>query len=315
MGDPTVATRGCQVVLSFDVEEHFRIEAAVGLAIAPELQAHYRSRLRPTIGLLLDELARADQRATFFVVGEIARHSPDLVKAIHQAGHEVASHSWEHKRVHVLDPKSFRLDLKLSKDALEQVTGTAVVGFRAPTFSICRQTAWAIDVLAEEGFLYDSSIYPVRHDRYGVPDAPREPFMARGVVHRILELPPATWRLLGVNVPVGGGGYFRLFPLGVMEAGVEQLSQRTPPMLYFHPWEFDPRQRRLPLGHVSSLRTYCGSFRSRENLRRLLRKHRGVTAKELANRIASSTNAEFDLTFVQRRVCNNTSLSGSSATV
>src|SRR5262245_1278977 len=207
-------------VLSFDVEEHHLIEAAAGLAIEPALKTKCRERVAPTTHRLLDQLAGHGIRATFFVVGEIARHSPELVRAIHRAGHEVASHSWDHRRVHRLTPGQFRDDVRRSKDALEQVTGEAVVGYRAPTFSVVRQTAWALDVLAEEGMRYDSSIYPVHHDRYGVPGAPRSPFLARGVRHALLELPPMTLRLLGANLPAGGGGYFRLFPLLLLEVAL-----------------------------------------------------------------------------------------------
>jgi polysaccharide deacetylase family protein (PEP-CTERM system associated) len=157
------------------------------------------------------------ERATFFIVGQIARHQPSLVRAIHQAGHEVASHSWDHRSVRRLTPAAFREDVRQSKDALEQVTGEAVRGYRAPTFSILRKTAWALDVLAELGMEYDSSIYPVRHDRYGVHAAPRGPFMARGFQHAIVELPPATLRLFSMNLPMGGGGYFRMFPLLMTE--------------------------------------------------------------------------------------------------
>src|SRR5205085_960868 len=144
---------------------------------------------------------------------EIARHSPQLIRAIHRDGHEVASHGWDHRRVSTMTPEEFRLDVRQSKDALEQVTGDAVVGYRAPTFSIGHANAWAIDVLAEEGFVYDSSIFPVRHDRYGVPSAPRSPYRIQGLTRSLCELPPATISLLGMNVPMGGGGYFRLFPL------------------------------------------------------------------------------------------------------
>ena len=169
-----------QVILSFDVEEHHRIEAAAGLNVDPALKAHYDGRVAPPTYWLLDQLARHDIRATFFVLGPIARRDPGLIRAIHRAGHEVASHGWDHRRVHVMTPASFREDVRRSVDALEQVTGEAVVGYRAPTFSVVRQTSWAIDVLSELGLLYDSSIYPVHHDRYGVPDAPRVPFLVRG---------------------------------------------------------------------------------------------------------------------------------------
>ena len=183
-----------EVILSFDVEEHDRIEAAAGLAFDPARRDHYRSRVAPTTRWLLEQLDRHGIHATFFVVGQLARDEPALVRAIHDAGHEVASHGWDHRRVLSMNPESFREDLRRSRDALEQITGAAVVGYRAPTFSVVRLTAWAIDVLAEEGFLYDSSIYPVRHDRYGVPHAPRTPFLARGHDREILEIPPATLR-------------------------------------------------------------------------------------------------------------------------
>src|SRR5437879_9171746 len=160
------AETAAQIILSFDVEEHFRIEAASNLAIGSELKAHYCDRLESSTRWLLDELAARDIRATFFIVGQIAVHNSRLVRAIGQAGHEVASHGWDHQRIHNFTPAAFADDLRKSKDALEQATGREVVGYRAPTFSIVRQTAWAIDVLVEMALKYDSSVYPVRHDRY-----------------------------------------------------------------------------------------------------------------------------------------------------
>src|SRR5262249_41813180 len=160
---------------SFDVEEHYRIEAAYGLTVGPEMQAHCRDRLDVSTRWLLERLDRHGARATFFIVGQIAEHNPGLIRDIHRAGHEVGSHRSHHRRGPRFTPEPFRQDVRRSKDALEQLTGEAVLGYRAPTFSIVRETAWALDVLAEEGFRYDSSIYPVRHDRYGVPKAPRTP--------------------------------------------------------------------------------------------------------------------------------------------
>jgi polysaccharide deacetylase family protein (PEP-CTERM system associated) len=273
-GDDTPENDGCQVVLSFDVEEHDRIEAAAGLSIGPALKERYRARLGPPTFWLLDELGRRNIRAMFFIVGQIAEHTPSLVRAIHRAGHEVASHSWSHRRVHDLTPESFQEDIRCGKDALEQVTGEAVVGYRAPTFSVVRRTAWAIDVLSESGMLYDSSIYPVRHDRYGIPQAPRRPFLARGTgCTTLLEFPPATLGLGSVNVPAGGGGYFRLLPLVLIRRALGQLLRDGRPpvaMLYFHPWEFDPEQPRLPLRPTSRWRTYVGLGRSRDRFRRLI---------------------------------------------
>jgi polysaccharide deacetylase family protein (PEP-CTERM system associated) len=288
-------------ILSFDVEEHFRIEAASGLTLDPALKACYAERLEPSTRWLLDLLDRHGHRATFFILGEVARHQPELVRAVHRAGHEVASHGWDHRRILAMDHNSFREDVRRSKDALEQVTGEAVVGYRAPTFSVTRRTSWAVDVLADLGMLYDSSIYPVRHDRYGIPHAPRTPFCARGSRREILEFPPATLRLGGVNVPIGGGGYFRLLPLSLMERALAQVRRDGRPpvaMLYFHPWEFDPNQPRLPLRRASRFRTYVGISRSQVRLETLLRRHVFYRAVDVARRLAPQRHSlpEFDIT-------------------
>jgi polysaccharide deacetylase family protein (PEP-CTERM system associated) len=276
------------VVLSFDVEEHDRIEAAVGLEIESNLKVDYRQRMRQMTGWILEELAVRNIPATFFILGQVAEKNAGMVRDIHEAGHEVASHGWDHRRIHVMNPESFREDVRKSKDTLEQVTGAAVVGYRAPTFSIVKKTAWALDVLAELGLLYDSSIYPVRHDRYGVPRAPRGPFMARGCHNEILEIPPATVRIGGVNVPMGGGGYFRLLPFPLMKMALS-LSRRDPrsgaTVLYFHPWEFDPDQPRLPLTRLSRFRTYVGIRHSQRRLTRLLAGYPFMRAVDLARRL------------------------------
>lgn len=284
---PAPETDDIQIVLSFDVEEHYRIEAAAGLAIGSELKAHYARRLEVSTRWLLDQLGPRDIKATFFVVGQVARQNPALVRAIHRDGHEIASHSWDHRRVHHFRPDSFRNDVRRSKDVLEQIVGEEVVGFRAPTFSIVQQTSWAIDVLAESGMAYDSSIFPVHHDRYGMPRAPRVPFLAQGAQEVLLELPPATLRLFGTNLPVGGGGYFRLFPSFLLAMALRQLRQCKPAVatLYFHPWEFDPGQVRLPLARMNGFRTYVGIGSSRNKLNRLLEKSRFCCARDVAARL------------------------------
>jgi polysaccharide deacetylase family protein (PEP-CTERM system associated) len=265
------APRGA-AIFSFDVEEHYLIEAAAGLTVPAELKEHYRQRLDVSTRWLLEALAAGGVRGTFFIVGLAAHHNPALVRNIHAAGHEVACHSWAHSPLHLLGPAAFRADVRGSKALLEDLTGEAVVGFRAPTFSMARRTAWAIDILAEEGFRYDSSIFPIYHDRYGIPEAPRTPFLVGGVGRRLLELPPLTYRLLGLNVPVGGGGYFRLLPKFLIHKAIKQVGKLAagPAMLYFHPWEFDPEQVRLPMGRLSRWRTYFGLGRTRARLARLL---------------------------------------------
>jgi polysaccharide deacetylase family protein (PEP-CTERM system associated) len=261
-----------EIALTFDVEEHHRIEAAAAFVCPPDLKRVYAERMDVTTRWLLDMLGERGIRATFFVVGEIAKARPALVRRMADEGHEVASHSWDHRRVHRFTPASFREDVRTSVDALQQAAGVPVVGFRAPTFSVMRETAWAIDELAELGIRYDSSIFPVRHDRYGVPDAPRSPFIVQGRTHELLELPPLTLRALGHNLPVAGGGYFRLFPLFVMERGIRKSPASG--VLYFHPWEFDPGQPRLPLNRLSRFRTYVGIGRSRDRFARLLSRHK-----------------------------------------
>jgi polysaccharide deacetylase family protein (PEP-CTERM system associated) len=274
-------------VLSFDIEEHHRIEAAANLDCPDQLKREYARRMERRTRELLETLAEFDARATFYVVGEIARTHPKLVRDIADAGHELGSHSWDHRRVHRFNPETFRDDLLKSKHALEDASGTRVSGFRAPTFSVVRGTSWALDVLRECGFDYDSSIFPVRHDRYGIPDAPRTPFVAVTEGGQMLELPPVTWRVGGINLPVGGGGYFRLFPPPMMRAGVDQVHALKPgvAMLYFHPWEFDPDQPKLPLGRVSSFRTYVGMRSSTSRLRSLLKRGGFRTAREVADEL------------------------------
>jgi polysaccharide deacetylase family protein (PEP-CTERM system associated) len=280
------------IILSFDVEEHYRIEAAAGLEIDSATRRLYAERVGPMTRWLLDLLGSYGHRATFFIVGQIARNDPGLIRDIHRAGHEVASHGWDHRRVLTMTPEVFREDLRLSCDALEQVTGDPVLGYRAPTFSVIRSTAWALDVLAERGLLYDSSIYPVRHDRYGVPGAPRGPFIASGLEREILEIPPLTYRLGRVRLPLGGGGYFRLLPLAMMEWALAQSRRECTPsvaMLYFHPWEFDPDQPRLPLRNVSRFRTYVGIGRSRQRLTALLSLHRFARAVDVARELNAAS--------------------------
>lgn len=282
------------VIFSFDVEEHDRIEAARALTISPTLKAHYRGRLKPPTQWILTELANHNASATFFIVGEIATHSPELVRAIHRAGHEVACHGWDHRRVSTMSPAQFRQDVRKCKNSLEQIIGEPVWGYRAPTFSIGVENAWAIDVLSEEGFVYDSSIFPVKHDRYGLPSAPRQPFFVFGYRAGLLEFPPATWRVFGVNTPMGGGGYFRLFPLWFTKRALHQAiteNDTSIAVLYFHPWEFDSEQQRLPLPRLSRVRTYVGLARTRPRLTSLLAKFQAIKAIDATRRIRHHKSA------------------------
>lgn len=222
---------------------------------------------------LLELFASLDRRATLFFLGDFARHHPGLVKRAAAAGHEIASHGNMHERLHRLAPDTLQQDLADSRKILEDLAGAPVLGFRAPTWSVTRQTAWALDVIAEAGFAYDASIFPVHHPWYGVPDAPDRPFFVRGRDNGpcMLELPPLTLQLEQYRLAVAGGGYFRLLPLALMKWGLRQAARdKRPAILYFHPWEFDPGFPRLPLSTLGRIRTCTGRRRSLAKLKTIL---------------------------------------------
>lgn len=288
--------------ITFDVEEHYRIEAAAGLTCNANQQLDYRQRAEKTTRQLLQILDNASCQATFFIVGELAVQCPRLIREIHQAGHEIASHGWDHRPVTRLTPPEFKIDITRSKETLEQITGYPVYGYRAPTFSILRKTAWAIDILLEAGYLYDSSIFPVRHDRYGVPDAPTKPFRCSGsrAGPSIMELPPLTLPAFFTNLPIAGGGYFRLFPLWVLQSGILFNQRQTPSvsMLYFHPWEFEPGQPKLPLKGIHRWRTYVGIPRAAARLKQLLKSNcttRFRRAIDVVNELSDCPLSHFQL--------------------
>lgn len=268
--------------VSIDVEEYFHIEAAHS-RIGRDQWDQWPSRVEQNVELLLSLFRRLNQRGTFFILGHVAQRHASMVRAIAEAGHEIASHGTMHDRLHRLTPESFRDDLLTSKKLLEDLTGKRVIGYRAPTFSIVPQTAWAIDVLAEAGFEYDASIFPVRHQWYGVPSAPDRPFVVQGPGgSQLLEVPPLTWSPTGLlkplaksrggKLPVAGGGYFRLLPLWFMKRGIKQAdTQGRPSILYFHPWEFDPDMPRMPLSFTGRLRTYTGLKSALANLETIMK--------------------------------------------
>jgi len=261
-------------LLSFDVEEYFQVEAAA-FCVRPETWELYEKRLAPCIERILTLLERNNASATFFILGWVAKHEPDVVRQIVRAGHEIACHGMNHQMLIRQTRQSFHNDILESRKILEDIAGKPILGYRAPTFSITRQTAWAIDILSQSGFLYDSSVFPIRHDRYGVPDSPRYPYTAVGPQGgTILEIPPLTLRLLGTNWPVGGGGYLRLFPLRCVTAGLEQAqSDHQPGMIYLHPWEIDPGQPKLPMNRLASFRHRVNLAATEKKLNNLLERY------------------------------------------
>ncbi len=295
--------------LSCDLEDYFQVQDCEGV-ISRDAWAAMPSRLEASTERVLALLDETGVRGTFFVLGWNAERHPELVRRIAAAGHEIASHGYEHKMIFEQTPDEFREDVTRSRALLEDLAGRPVLGYRAPTFSITERSRWAVRILAEAGYRYDSSIFPIRHDRYGIPTAPRflhELNGATGATREdggagregagarpsaggrpaLIEFPPTTLRVFGCNVPVAGGGYLRLFPARLILAALRRVNrQRHPAILYFHPWELDPEQPRLPLRRTSRFRHYVGLHRTAAKLRRLLRNLAFSTAAAVVERWA-----------------------------
>ena len=256
--------------LTVDVEEYFQV-AAFDQTIPRQEWDSRTSRVEMNTGRVLDLFAEQGAKATFFVLGWVAERHPGLVRRIVSEGHELASHGYDHTRVHQFTPEQFRADVTRTKAMLEDLGGVAVRGYRAPSYSINRRNLWALDVLQETGHAYSSSIYPIRHDLYGMPDAPRFPFRLKP--EGILEIPVTTVRLGERNLPCGGGGYFRLLPYPAFRWMLRRVNEtdRQAGLFYFHPWEVDPQQPRVygaPLR--SRFRHYLNLETMEARLRRLL---------------------------------------------
>ncbi|HYE98226.1 MAG TPA: XrtA system polysaccharide deacetylase [Planctomycetota bacterium] len=258
--------------LTIDVEEYFQVEAFAGVIDRGRWEA-YDTRVDVSVDMILGMLAEAGCTATFFVLGWIAARYPAVVRAISGAGHEVASHGFDHRLADTMEPDAFRSDVRATKRLLEDITGLPVAGYRAPCFSINGSNLWALAVLEEEGYRYSSSLYPIRHDLYGMPEAPRFPFHPLAG-SRFIEAPLSTVPMFGRNVPCAGGGYFRLFPYRFSRWQLRRinLGEGRACIFYMHPWELDPEQPRpggLPIR--SRLRHYLNLARSRSRLQALLR--------------------------------------------
>jgi polysaccharide deacetylase family protein (PEP-CTERM system associated) len=263
--------RGVVNAFSVDVEDYFQV-AALARAIPRDSWSQREYRAEANTDRVLAVLAEHQVRATFFVLGWIAEKSPALVKRIAAAGHEIASHGYSHELIYTQTRSEFRLETARSKNHLEDLTGRPVVGYRAASFSITSESLWALDVLIDLGFQYDSSVFPIRHDRYGIPDAPVEPGRVTAPSGRTLvEFPMAAAEYFGARLPVSGGGYFRILPYFLTRAGLRRINskQRRPFIFYMHPWEVDPGQPRVDAGFVSNFRHYTNLDRCEPRLRRL----------------------------------------------
>jgi polysaccharide deacetylase family protein (PEP-CTERM system associated) len=269
--------------MTVDVEDYFHVAALAG-SIDRSQWNDMEYRAEASTRRLLDLFDASHVKATFFVLGWVARKSPHLVSEIHDRGHEVASHGMSHKLVYNQTPQEFAAETHESKAMLEDIIGERVLGYRASTYSITARSLWALDILKEAGFAYDSSIFPIRHDLYGIPDAPQVPSLIttpKGA--RIVEFPMSTAPMLGFKLPVSGGGYFRLLPYWLTRAGLRRLNHGLSRsfIFYLHPWEVDPGQPRVRAGWKSTLRHYTNIDRAEGRLRQLLAEFRFAPVREV----------------------------------
>ena len=257
--------------MSVDVEDYFQVSAFDRVVARGDWHA-FESRVVRNTQRLLTFFNDHHVRSTFFVLGWVAERFPGLVREIAALGHEVASHGFNHQLVYTLAPEQFREDVRRAKAVAEDAAGRAVVGYRAPSFSIVTSSLWALDVLIEEGYQYDASIFPIHHDRYGIPDAPRHCHRIEREAGTIIEVPGSTVRIGGANLPIAGGGYFRLLPYAWTRWGITRVNavDREPVVFYLHPWEIDPDQPRLRVGRTTRLRHYTGLDKTLDRMARLV---------------------------------------------
>ncbi|WP_347330130.1 XrtA system polysaccharide deacetylase [Marinimicrobium locisalis] len=259
--------------MTVDVEDYYQVAAFFDV-VKPEDWEQWPSRVETNTDRLLMLFDEAGIKITFFILGWVAERHPELVKRIQAEGHEIASHGYSHQLIYTQTPEVFREETARSKQILEDITGTAVTGYRAASYSITRQSLWALDILAELGFTWDSSIFPTRHDNYGIPGSPEEPYR---IITRsgaeLTEFPLTTAKVMGQAVPAAGGGYFRQYPYVLSRWLFQKASDggRKPQIFYLHPWEIDPEQPRIPnASWFSRFRHYTNLHRCLPRLERMI---------------------------------------------
>jgi polysaccharide deacetylase family protein (PEP-CTERM system associated) len=273
---------GPRNAMTVDVEDYFHV-AALSSVIKREDWSSMEYRAEASTHRLLDLFAECGIKATFFILGWVGKRSPALIRAIHDAGHEVACHGMSHELVYRQTPEIFSAETRDSKAMLEDIVGVPMRGYRAASWSITRQSLWALDIVHDLGFEYDSSIFPIHHDVYGIPGAPKRPgIVSTPLGRQIVEFPPSTANFLGLRVPVAGGGYFRLFPYWLTRQGLHQINREGQGFnFYLHPWEVDPEQPRIRAGWVSRFRHYTNLSRTHGRLRRLIGEFRFTTVRNV----------------------------------
>jgi len=268
--------------MSVDVEDYYHVSAFDG--ILPRVEwPRLESRVCANTERLLDIFDEHEVHATFFVLGVVGEQFPGLVRSIASRGHEVASHGYAHRLIYDQTPTAFRADVRRARSLLEDACGRRVAGYRAPSYSITPRSLWALDILLEEGYQYDSSVFPIRHDRYGIPVSERRPYLIQRKAGSLVEVPASTTNAGPVNLPVAGGGYFRILPYAWAKWGISRVNcnEGRPVVFYLHPWEIDPGQPRLKAGRVSAFRHYRNLDRTEARLRQLLADFRFGTMESL----------------------------------
>jgi len=265
--------------LTVDVEDHFHVEAFAACISQDQWELH-ESRVERNVARILELFGRHDAQGTFFMLGWVAKKFPALSRRIASHGHEIGCHSFAHRRLHGMTPEQFRADLRNATRCLEDQIQKPIRCYRAPSFSVVKSTLWALDILAEEGFTIDSSMFPVRHDLYGVPDGPRFPYLQNtSSGNRIFEFPPSTIRYGNMNWGVAGGGYLRLLPYNVTCRALRHINdvEGHSAMVYFHPWEIDSDQPRIRASLRSRFRHYTNLSGTLRKIERLLKDFKFTT--------------------------------------
>jgi polysaccharide deacetylase family protein (PEP-CTERM system associated) len=279
--------------MTVDVEDYFHV-AALASAISPE-QWHTREyRAEMSTRVLLEIFGERGVKATFFILGWVAKRSPGLVREILSAGHEVACHGMSHQLIYQQTPEVFSAETRAAKALLEDITGERVLGYRAATYSITSKSLWALDIIHEAGFTYDSSIFPIIHDLYGIPDAPQVPHrLTTPNGASLVEFPISVVPLFGVRMPIAGGGYFRIFPYWLTRMGLDKLNRkmRRPFVFYLHPWEVDPEQPVINVGLKSRLRHYTNLTLTARRLRSLVAEFSFAPMRDVLVDLGLTSNA------------------------
>ncbi|VAW54759.1 FIG004655: Polysaccharide deacetylase [hydrothermal vent metagenome] len=275
-----------QNVMTVDVEDYFQV-SAFAESIKPDEWDKQPLRVENNTLKLLELFDEYNIKATFFVLGWVAERQKKLVAEIAARGHEVACHGYSHQLVYNQTPEIFKQETVLAKNILEDIIQQPVKGYRAASYSITEKSLWALDILAESGFIYDSSIFPVRHDRYGMPDTPKHPYKLKTPAgHSIIEFPLSTAKVLNYRLPVAGGGYFRLYPYWLSKAGLAQINrQKNPFIFYLHPWEVDPQQPRISASWFSRFRHYNNLDKCESRLRRLMMDFQFTTSLDVLSNL------------------------------